>query len=158
MTSRLTAAAAAIATGNPRAVIAGNEIFSDVFNMRDLVTVSGSESADDVVYLFGGAPNMEGITLIPEQIQIRTGGTTGTISYVGKLQRVNAAGTVVDITGTITLNRTKPTVAAAVVTPQVPLAAGERIRLILTTVTTAVAGVTWEINIPAIRVRAPGQS
>lgn len=158
MTSRLTAATALIDAGNPRAVYSGNEILADQFIMRDLVTVDAAESANDVVYLFGRAVNMEGVTLIPEEIKIRTGGTTGTISYVGKLQRVNAAGTVVDITGNITLNRSVPTVAAAVVTPQVPLAAGERIRLILTTITTAVAGVTWEINIPAVRVRAPGQS
>lgn len=124
-----------------------NKHFQPSYVAVDTVTTE-TEVTDNVVYLFGPGLNKPGLTLIPERIIIRTGGTAGTISYVGILEKVAADGTVTALTGNITLNRTIPAVAAANVLPQVPLLDTDRIRLRLSTVTTNVVGVIWEIEMP----------
>lgn len=127
------------------------------FVATDVVTMGAAEAPANVIQLFGPGLNMEGCFIDPEAIRIRTAASpSGTISYVVKLQRVTAAGVIVDVTGNITLNRTIPAVAAASVVPQVELAAGETLRLYMVTVTTEVSGATFEIEVPFRRKMAPG--
>lgn len=158
MTSDLTNKRNAAFAGNINSIFSGSAVFQEQFIAKDVVTTGATEVANNFIDLFGNLPGMQGIELMPERIIIRTGGTAGTISYVGKIVRIDSAGNSVDVTGSITLNRTLPTVAAAVVTPQTPLAAGEKLRLVLTTVTTHVAGVTWAIELPFTKRNAPGMA
>ena len=143
---------------NPRVTWSGAANFQGVFVAKDVVTTDGGEAVDQVIRLFGPGLNMAGCEIIPELTKIRTGGTTGTISYAGKIQRVTADGTATDVTGSITLNRTIPTVAAAAVKPQTPLAKDEYLQLKLTGVTTPVTGVTWSIELFFTKRNAPGMA
>ena len=79
-------------------VVPGQRLFSPVKNARFEITLRGDEAANDWHELCQRLPESS-YQVIPEQCRIRH--ISGNYSFTSKLQRVNAAGTASDLTGTL---------------------------------------------------------
>jgi hypothetical protein len=107
----------------------------------ETVTLLGNEGVNDYHDLAG--PRLSGVEILPEESRIRFGGT-GTVNLSAKLAKVAADGTVTDITAAAALTAAAAVpfapAAAIAATAPIQLARGDRLRLIVTAVTTTTAG------------------
>lgn len=105
---------------------------------RDVVTLLGNEA--NGAYHDLASLQVEGAVLIPEQCVIRYGGS-GTVNLTARLDKIDAAGAVTNLTGTVTVDATGIEVFAAAANTALPtLAATDKLRLTFPAVTTTTAG------------------
>lgn len=136
-------------------VVPGQRLFSPVKHARFEITLLGNEAANDWHELCLRLTE-SGYQVIPEQCRIRH--ISGTYSFTSKIQRVNAAGTASDLTGTLV--HTQATAAgslgfaATANTEPAVLSETDSLRFQFTTVTTTNVGAKFVVELAFRTVEA----